>query len=177
MQEQIVAQEKVIDNLKNDKISLEHELKATETACLQNRDVVNSLKLKSEKLKLELQTLNDENVLLFEKVETLTSSNIVLSESVYVLTLKVNEISTFDEVKKELWKKELVAEKISAENELFKKFIPSKRGLGFVEFPDVPSGSRSHGNVPTFHDKKITRLYENLHNSKGQGIDFQKIKK
>ena len=70
-----------------------------------------------------------------------------------------------------------MAEKISAEKELFKKFIPSKRGLGYVEVPDVPSGSGSHGNVPIFHDKKITRLYKNLHNSKGQGIDFQKRKK
>ena len=112
--------------MKNDKISLEHELKATETACLQNRNVVNSLKLKSEKLKYELKTLNDENVLLLEKVETLTSSNIVLNESVSVLTLKVNEISMTDDVKKELWKRELVAEKISAEKELFKRFIPPK---------------------------------------------------
>ena len=70
-----------------------------------------------------------------------------------------------------------MAEKISAEKELFKKFIPSKWGLGFVEFPNVHSGSGSHQNVPVFYDKKITRLYENLHNSKGQGIDFQKRKK
>ena len=69
MQGQVDAQENEIGNLKNDKISLEHELNATETACLQNRNVVNSLKLKSEKLKLELKTLNDENALLLEKVK------------------------------------------------------------------------------------------------------------
>ena len=88
--------------------------------------MVNSLKLKSEKLKSELKTLNDENVLLLEKVETLTSSNIVLNKSVYVLTLKVNEISMSDDAKKELWKRKLVAEKISAKNELFKRFVPPK---------------------------------------------------
>ena len=31
-----------------------------------------------------------------------------------------------DDAKKELWKMELVAEKISAEKELFKRFIPPK---------------------------------------------------
>ena len=87
---------------------------------------MNSLKLKSEKLKSERKTLNDENVLLLKKVETLTSSNIVLNESVSVLTLKVNEISMSDDVKKELWKRKLVAEKILVENELFKRFVPSK---------------------------------------------------
>ena len=102
LQEQVDAQENEIENLKNDKISLEHDLNATKTTCLQNRDVVNSLKLKSEKLKLKLKTLNDENVLLLEKVETLTSSNIVLNESVSILTLKVNEISMSDDAKKEL---------------------------------------------------------------------------
>ena len=61
---------------------------------------MNSLKLKSDELKSELKTLNDENVLLLEKVETLISSNIMLNENVFVLTLKVNKISTFDEVKK-----------------------------------------------------------------------------
>ena len=126
LQEQVDAQENEIGNLKNDKISLEHDLKATETACLCNRDVVNSLKLKSDKLKSELKTLNDKNVLLLEKVETLTSSNIVLNETVFVLTLKVNEISTSDDVKKDLWKRKLVAEKISTEKELFKMFVPSK---------------------------------------------------
>ena len=45
----------------------------------------------------------------------MTSSNIVLNESVYVRTLKVNEICTSDDAKKDLWKRELVAEKISAE--------------------------------------------------------------
>ena len=138
---------------------------------------MNSLKLKYDKLKSELKTLNDENALLLENVETLTCSNLVLNENISVLNQKVNEIFTSDEVKKELWKMELVAEKISAENELFKRFIPPKRGIGYVEFPDVPSGSGSHGNVSIFHDKKITRLYENLHNSNGQGIDFQKRKK
>ena len=121
--------------------------------------------------------MNDENVLLLEKVETLTSSNIVLNESVSVLTLKMSEISMSDDAKKDLWKRELVAEKISAEKELFKRFVPPKRGIGYVEIPDVPSGSGSHGTMPIFHDKKITRLFENLHNSKGQGIDFQKRKK
>ena len=125
MQGQVDTQENEIGNLKNDKISLEHDLKATETACLRNRNVMNSLKLKSDKLKSELKTLNDENVLLLEKVETLTSSNIVLNESVSVLTLKVNEISTSDDAKKDLWKRKLVAEKISAEKELFKRFVPS----------------------------------------------------
>ena len=71
-------------------------MKATETAYLQNRDMADNLKLKSDKLKFKLKTLNDENVLLLEKVETLTSSNIVLNESVSVLTQKVNEISTSD---------------------------------------------------------------------------------
>ena len=70
-----------------------------------------NLKLKSDKLKVELKTLKDESVLLLEKVKTLTSSNIVLNESVSVLTQKVNEIYLFDDVKKNLWKKELVAEK------------------------------------------------------------------
>ena len=115
LQGQVDAQENEIGNLKNDKISLEHDLKVTETECLQNRDVMNSLKLKSDKLKSELKTLNDENALLLEKVETLTCSNIVLNESVSVLTLKVNEISMSDDAKKDLWKRELVAEKILAE--------------------------------------------------------------
>ena len=127
LQEQVDGQENEIGNLKNDKISLEHDLKATETACLRNRDMVNSLKLKSDKLKYDLKSLNDENVLLLEKVETLTSSKIMLNESVFVLTLKLNEISTFDDVKKDLWKRELVAEKISDEKELFKRFVPPKR--------------------------------------------------
>ena len=60
-----------------------------------------------------------------------------------------------------------MAEKISAEKELFKRFIPPKWGLGYIEFSDVPSGPESHGNMPIFHDKKISRLYEKLHNSKG----------
>ena len=89
LQGRVDTQENEIGNLKNDRISLERDLKASETTCLQNRDVVNSLKLKSEKLKLELKTMNDENALLFEKVETLTSSNIVLNESVYVLSIHV----------------------------------------------------------------------------------------
>ena len=54
---------------------------------------------------------------------------------------------------------------------------PPKRDLGYVEISDVPSGLESHGNVSVFHDKKISQLYEKLHNSKGQGIDFQKRKK
>ena len=94
--------------------------------------------------------MKDENVLLLEKVETLTSSNIMLNESVSVLSQKVNDISISDDAKKDLWKRELVAEKISAEKELFKRFVPSKRGLGYVEIPDVPSGLGSHGNVPVF---------------------------
>ena len=138
---------------------------------------MNSLKLKSDNLKAELKTLNDENVLLLEKVETLTCSNIMLNENVSVLTLKMNEVSMSDDSKKDLWKRELVAEKISAENELFKRFVPSKRGLGYVEIPDVPSGSGSHGNVPAFNDRKVTQLYKKIHNFKGQGIDFQKRKK
>ena len=77
-------------------------MKPTETAYLRNRDRANSLKLKSDKLKTELKTLKDENVLLLEKVETLTYYNIVLNESVSVLTQKVNEISTSDEVEKNL---------------------------------------------------------------------------
>ena len=63
---------------------------------------MNSLKLKYDKLKSELKTLNDENALLLEKVETLTCSNIVLNESIFVLTLKVNEISMSDDAKKDL---------------------------------------------------------------------------
>ena len=102
LQEQVNAQENEIDNLKNDKISLEQKLEVTETTCYRNRDVTDNLKLKFDKLKVELKTLKDENVLLLEKVETLTSSNIVLNESVYVLTQKVNEISTSDKVKKDL---------------------------------------------------------------------------
>ena len=102
MQEQVDAQENKIDNLKNDKISLEYELKATKTACYHNRDVADNLKLKSDKLKVELKTLKDENVLLLEKVETLTFSNIVFNESAYVLTQKINEIFMSDDVKKVL---------------------------------------------------------------------------
>ena len=116
---------------------------------------------------MNLKTLKDENTLLFEKLETLTSSNIMLNESVFMITQKVNEISTSDEVKKDLWKRELVAEKISAEKKLFKRFVPSKGCIGYVEIPDVPSGSGYHENVPVFHDKKITQLFENLHNFKG----------
>ena len=64
--------------------------------------MTNNLKLKSDKLKVELKTLKDENVRLLEKVETLTSSNIMLNESVFVLTQRVKEISISDEVKKDL---------------------------------------------------------------------------
>ena len=71
--------------------------------------------------------------MLLEKVKTLTSSNIMLNKSVLVLNQKVNKISTSDKVKKNFWKRELVAENISAEKELFKRFVPSKRGLGYVE--------------------------------------------
>ena len=70
-----------------------------------------------------------------------------------------------------------MVEKTSAEKELFKRFVPPKRGLGYVEFSDVPSGLESHGNVPIFYDKKISQIYEKLHNFKSQGIDFQKRKK
>ena len=56
-------------------------------------------------------------------------------------------------------------------------FVPPKREIGYVEIPYVPSGSESHGNVPVFNDKKITQLIENLHNSKGQRVDFQRRKK
>ena len=86
----------------NDKISLEHELEATKTTCFRKRDVADSQKLKSDKLKVEFKTLKDENILLLEKVETLTSSDIMLNESISVLTQKMNEISTSDEVKKDL---------------------------------------------------------------------------
>ena len=64
----------------------------------------------------------------------------MFNESIFVLTLKVNEIFTSDDAKKDLWKRELVAEKISAENELFKRFVPPKHDLGYVEISDVPSG-------------------------------------
>ena len=85
-----------------------------------------------------------------------------------------------------------MAEKILVENKLFKRFVPPKRGIGYVEkpfcsgkigcfmsheIPKVPSGLGSHENVRVYHDKKIYKLYERLHNSKGQGIDFQKRKK
>ena len=70
-----------------------------------------------------------------------------------------------------------MAEEISVENELFKKFVPPKRGLGHVEISNIPSGPESHGNESIFHDNKITQIYEKLHNSKDQGIDFQKRKK
>ena len=139
--------------------------------------MTDSQKLKSDKLKVELKTLKDENALLLEKVETLTSSNIMLNKSIIVLNQKLNEISTSDEVKKDLWKRKLMAEKISVEKELIKRFVPPKWGLGYVEIPNVPSSPESHGNVPIFHDKKISQLYEKLHNSKDQGIDFQKRKK
>ena len=48
--------------------------------------MADNLKLKSDKLKVELKTLKYENVLLLKKVETLTSSNIMLNESIFVLT-------------------------------------------------------------------------------------------
>ena len=86
----------------------------------------------------------------------------------------------------------MVAEKISAENELFKRFVPPKQGIGYVEkpscsgkigcntsheIPNVSSGLGSHENVLVHHDKNISQLYERLHKSKGKGIDFQKRKK
>ena len=70
-----------------------------------------------------------------------------------------------------------MAEKISAENELFKRFVPPKQGLWYVEISDVPRGLESQGNVLVFHEKKIPQIYEKLHNSKDQGINFQKRKK
>ena len=55
-----------------------------------------------------------------------------------------------------------------------KRFVPPKREIGYVEISNVPSGSGSHGNVPVFHDKKITRLYENLYNLKDKGLIFKR---
>ena len=84
------------------------------------------------------------------------------------------ELTTSNEVKKDLLRRELVAEKLSAEKELYKrKFVPPKRGLGFVEktsciektgctrsheIPKATCGQGSYGNLLVHQDKKITQM-------------------
>ena len=45
------------------------------------------------------------------------------------------------------------------------------------EIPKATRGQGSHGNQPSHQDKKIIQLYKRLHNSNGQGIDFDERKK
>ena len=64
----------------------------------------------------------------------LTDSNVALSEKITELEVRVVEMTASDEIKKDLFRRELVTEKMSAEKELFKrKFIPLMKGLGFVQ--------------------------------------------
>ena len=51
--------------------------------CLCNSDLAYSKKDKSDKLKVELKTLKNENSLLLEKVDMLANLNIILDKKVY----------------------------------------------------------------------------------------------
>ena len=59
--------------------------------CLCNKDLAYCQNEKSNKLKVELKTLKNENSLLQEKVNMLTNSNTLLEEKVSGLEIKVND--------------------------------------------------------------------------------------
>ena len=82
LSEQVKALENENGQLNHDKYSLERDIEKTEIMCLRNKDLVYGQKDKSDKLKVELKTLKNENSLLLEKVDTLTNSNIALEKKV-----------------------------------------------------------------------------------------------
>ena len=86
--------------------------------------------LKSENSKLgvdieEINSLKTEVLCLKTKFSTLTIDNTTLLNNVELLSFS-------DAEKKESLRKELIAEKIAYEKEYFKRFIPPKRGLGYI---------------------------------------------
>ena len=101
-------------------------------------------------------------------------------------------LSFSDAEKKESLKRELIAEKIAQEKEHFKRFVPPKKGLGYVgessnkgkqvagscssKVPKSTHRKGSQGNSASYKDKKIIQLFRTLQNFIGQGIDFEKRK-
>ena len=81
-----------------------------------------------------------------------------------------------------------MAEQITQHKELFKRFIPHKQGLGYVESssencvqpsarsPRDPKTTCSEGIQVAYIDQKITQLFEKLQSSTSQEIDFAKRK-
>ena len=97
-------------------------------------------------------------------------------------------LSSLDDEKKIQFEKEQVVEKIMHTKDQFKRFIPQRRGLGYVEAtskksvqpiasnPRNPKATSSEGTQATYIDQKIVLLFDKLQSSIGHGIDFAKRK-
>ena len=104
------------------------------------------------------------------------------------LTEKIMTLSSLDDDKMIQWKRKQVAKKVTHTKEQYKRCIPQRRGLEYVEATSEksmwPSASNSHnpkatsseGTQAAYIDLKIVKLYEKLQSSTDHGIDFSKIK-
>ena len=145
---QIKVKDHIIDNLEVDKEILMNriEKRSLYKTYIENRELVQSLKeeiseLKSNNvvcetcienreltisLKREVLSLESDKSMLKSKNSKLGIENTTLCDNVKIL-------SSSDAEKKESLRKELVVEKIAQEREHFKRFVPPKKGLGYVD--------------------------------------------
>ena len=121
-------------------------------------------------------------------METLSKSLNELESAKEMLTLQVVNLISHNVEIFFKWEQEKAAEYVAQTREQYKRFVPERMSLGYVESsssectqsntrsPRDPKATSGEGIQAEYIDKKITQLYLKLRCSTSHGIDFVKRK-